>query len=293
MMLRGAAAFLLSLCLFFAAQGPARAEPALWVVRDADSTVYLFGTIHILPADLDWRDARIDAALAASDELWLEADIDNILGSIFSTLRYAINYGIDLDKRLSKEDAARLHRAERRMGMPKGGLNRLRPWLVSMMIETGGQAGDMAVGADGDLMIIAEAAGKEIRFLETLNEQFSLFAGLEPEQELDLLRATLDRMDDAGKAGIPDLIEAWMSGDTDRIYGLFESDGQLAPGGPLYDRVMRQRNVNWVGQIGDLMAGAGTSFIAVGAGHLAGPDSVLVMLEAEGYRIDRIGGEGP
>lgn len=287
-MLRRLAALILTLSVLLGAHGEGRAEPALWVVRDTDSTVYLFGTIHVLPADFAWRDARIDAAMAASDELWLEADIDNILASVFSTLRYAINYGIPLDKRLSKDDAQRLRRAERRLGMPKGGLNQLRPWLVSMMIDMGGVGDDMAPGADDDLLSEAKAASKRVRFLETLNEQFSLLAGLEPEQELDLLRSTLARMDEVATVGLPDLIDIWMAGDVPGIYAFFEIDGQLAPEGPLYDKVMRQRNVNWVAQIGDIMAGAGTSFIAVGAGHLAGPDSVLGMLEAEGYKVERI-----
>ena len=171
-MLRRLAALILTLSVLLGAHGEGRAEPALWVVRDTDSTVYLFGTIHVLPADFAWRDARIDAAMAASDELWLEADIDNILASVFSTLRYAINYGIPLDKRLSKDDAQRLRRAERRLGMPKGGLNQLRPWLVSMMIDMGGVGDDMAPGADDDLLSEAKAASKRVRFLETLNEQF-------------------------------------------------------------------------------------------------------------------------
>ena len=69
----GAAALLAAVALAL----PAAADPAMWVVRDKDSTIYVLGTVHILKPETVWRSPAIEKALAGSSELWIEVDTDD------------------------------------------------------------------------------------------------------------------------------------------------------------------------------------------------------------------------
>jgi uncharacterized protein YbaP (TraB family) len=51
------------------------AEPGLWTMSDEDSTVYIFGTVHILPPELDWQSAAVTAALEDAEIVYFEADV--------------------------------------------------------------------------------------------------------------------------------------------------------------------------------------------------------------------------
>ena len=289
--------FLLVAGVLLCGPAPARAEPALWVLRDDDSTVYLFGTIHILPKDLAWQDERIRAAFEASDELWLETNVSGGFAMILPMLRYATNYGEPLERRLGPEDGARLRETAIRLGLSMPTVNHLRPWLVSIMIEMAGAtgAGEIEAGAGADMVLerAARGAKKDIRFLESLSEQFRMFADMDEESELDLLRAALDNEGPSMTDTLPGMVDAWMAGDPDRLFALFIGDEQMGLDDALYDRMIRQRNAHWVAQIETMMAGAGHQFIAVGAGHLAGPDSVLTLLAARGFHAERIEGGTP
>lgn len=272
----------------------ASAEPALWMVRDADSILYLFGTVHRLPADLEWRDKRIDAALAASDELWSESSPMSP-GLLLPIVRHAINFGPSVMRQLTPDEAASLRWAMSHAGFSGIVTDRMKPWLIALLIR------DVAdkkseTGADEVLRTMAKAGRKRIRYLEDASGYFKFFSGLSPEIQMEFLRYRIAGVDD-GKTEDSDpqsdlRLMAWSKGEVENLLTLGDEDPFFSPGKPFHDWALRQRNELWMKKIKRVLARSGTSFIAVGAAHFAGPDSLLVMLEAEGYRAERIYSEG-
>ncbi len=268
---------------------PAAADPALWVIRDEDSTLYLLGTVHVLKPETVWRTPAIDAALAEADDLWIEVETDDA-----DALRPLVaRHGLDRDNPLSgKLDAgqkARLDAAAAAMGSSGAALEPLRPWLAALQLSMGPltRAGyDPASGVESKLKAAAREAGKPIRTLESLEQQIGFFADLPPAVELAFLLSTLDEMDE-GPAMLDALVAAWSAGDVEALDAMMVAE--LAADYPaLHEALLVRRNRTWAGQIQTLLAGQGVSVIAVGAAHLVGDDSVQVQLAALGVTVERL-----
>lgn len=268
---------------------PAPAGPALWVVRDADSTLYLFGTVHVLKPDQDWRSPRLEAAFASADELVLEiAEVGDDAALIPLVQRYGLSPTTRLSSKLSAADKARLDRAAAQMGVSPASFEPMRPWLASLQLTMGSLA-RAGYGADSgvDRALKAKAAtmGKRVRAFETPEQQLRFFADLPPAVELALLRQSLEEFDTAPTTFEP-LSQGWLEGDLGVLRRYLIDD--WARGEPaLYRVLIVERNVAWADQIETLLRGSGTSFIAVGAGHLVGPDSVQVQLRRKGIASRR------
>lgn len=275
--------------LALAAAGPAAAEPALWALRDADSTIYLFGTVHVLKPGTEWRSPKVAAALGRSDELVLEvlgADDPKAVQPLIA--RYGVDPAGSLSAKLSDADRPRLAAAAKAMGLPDGAMEPMRPWLAALTLAVLPivQAGyDAKSGVETVLTAEAKAAGKTLGALETLDQQLRFFADMPPEVEVALLSATLDDVAD-GPAQLDRMVAAWAAGDMAGLEREFvEETRRDYP--QLYRVVVVQRNEDWAGQLARKLEGSGVSFVAVGAGHLVGPDSVQAQLEKRGLRVER------
>ncbi|TAL74574.1 MAG: TraB/GumN family protein [Rhodanobacter sp.] len=268
----------------------ALAHPALWVVRQGATTVYLFGTIHVLPAGTAWRFPALDAALAKSDALYVEITDDNAANMAALVLRYGLDTTQSLSSTLPPFDRGRLEHAVRLAQVPGGmpAVNLMRPWLAALTLTVTPllKAGfDPALGVDRQLRAQMQAAGKPVRGLETAEEQIRYLADMPTAQQLAFLRATLRDRDHAGM-DVRKLLAAWLAGDTDTIAQL--ENTELREGQPaLYQRLLVTRNATWAARIAHLLDTPGTVFVAVGAAHLAGPDSVQAQLEKRGIRAQR------
>lgn len=296
---RGLAGLILGLLICAA---PLRAEPALWRLTDADSTVYLFGTIHVLRPDTDWMSPRIREAFEGADRLWLETDVSQGFGMAMSLMRYGMDWKVSLASRLGPEDTARLSAIAIKAGMSPATFRYMRPWLVALTLASlpmTSKGFDSAEGADIAFEHEATAMKKPIHRLETVSQQLRIFADLPPDDEMAMLREAIDALsapqdgrgdkggEGAGETDIGDMIDAWMAGDVDRLGGLVQQDA-MAGSASLYDALFVRRNKDWVQQIKAIMDGSGSDFIAVGAGHLAGPDSVIAGLAALGIVAERL-----
>ncbi len=283
--------FCLGLAVTLLACTPALADPALWVVKSSTATVYLFGTVHVLPRDAPWHYPALDRALAASGTLYVEEDDD----SPATMQPLILEYGVDPSHRLSSEldgaDRARLESAAESAGLPGGeaGLESLKPWLAALTLAVAPivKAGyDPHSGADKVLQREFKAEGKPIDAFETAEEQIRFFAGLPQPQQIDLLRSTLDDFD-KGPALIAALVKNWQAGDVDAIAQVVNADmHDKYP--ELYEILLVNRNRDWAKRIQELLQQHGTIFVAVGAGHLAGPDSVQVQLAKLGIATERV-----
>jgi uncharacterized protein YbaP (TraB family) len=268
---------------------PAAADPALWVIRDEDSTLYLLGTVHVLKPDTVWRTPAIDAALASADELWIEVETDDAAALAPLVRRHGRDPERPLSSKLTADQKARLDAAAVAMGASSADFEPLRPWLAGLQLSMGPlmQVGyDPASGVEARLKALAREAGKPVRTLETLEQQIGFFADLPADAELAFLLSALDEVD-SGPAMLDALVAAWSAGDVEALDALMV-DQMAAEYPTLYDALLVRRNRNWAGQIQTLLAGEGVAVIAVGAAHLVGDDSVQAQLASRGLRVERL-----
>lgn len=269
---------------------PAAAEPAFWVVKDKQSTIYLFGTFHALSTDGSWETPKIAKALGESKELWLELVDDDTKTILPLISRYGHDPAHVLSSLVSSGDLARLDQAAKAAGLPgEAGLEQIRPWLVALTLTAvpfkaaGFSPED---GADHVLRRQAESQGKMLHAFETAEQQIRIFADLPDADQLSLLQSTLDDIGD-GPAKIEEMGQAWRNGDvsaTEKLFAEFEKPQYKA----LYKSLIVDRNRSWADQLAErLKTGQGDIFVAVGAGHLVGPDSLIVDLAKHGIKAER------
>jgi hypothetical protein len=263
------------------------------VVRDADSTIYLFGTVHLLRDTTKWRTPEIEAAVAESQELWVEiAEVGDPAAAAAAMQKLVPQYGLDpsrpLSSKLPPDDQARLKELGARFGLPAAALEPMRPWLAALTltvvsVQKGGYSGD--AGVDVLLSKAFKEAGKPIKAFETVEQQLRFFADFPPEVELQYLQTTL-RDVDKGVAMLDALSAAWARGDMEEFDRIFAAE-MRAQSPELYKVLLVDRNEAWAKAIQERLEGSGVSFVAVGAGHLSGPDSVQARLNARGIAATR------
>ncbi len=282
---------LLPLLALLAAAPAPQAHPALWKVADADTTIYLFGTVHVLPAKLRWRDPAIDAALARSDSLTLETVLDDQPGrvaDILSTIGRAPGLP-PLDARVPAAKRAALLALVKASGLPPAAFQPFKTWAAAVML-TGVALRQMDLGADAlgvepQLEARFRAGRKPIEGLETPEAQLGYFDRLPEASQRAFLVSTLDSPAEQ-KKDFAETVAAWRRGDVRALEKGFRDDPEFTPA--LRDLLIHQRDRAWADAIAARLARPGTVFVAVGAGHLVGPDSVQALLAAKGIRAERV-----
>ena len=263
--------------------------PAIWVVKDDDSTLYLFGTVHVLKPETAWRTAKIEAAFAASDNVVFEISNPDDQAAIFPIFQqYGLSPETPLSSRLTPEHLASLTAAAQTIGVPVAQLEPLRPWLaaVQLALAVVTRAGyDPQMGVERVFKGRAEADGKPISGLETVDEQIRAIATLPDAVQLAMLTESLDQFDEA-ESLVDDLVEDWSTGDLEGVEQIMVED-MREESEELYQSVIVRRNIAWADKILTMLEGSGTTFIAVGAGHLVGDDSVQELLEDRGVSVAR------
>ena len=274
-------------CATIATAAPAAAEPALWAVRDADSTVYLFGTVHALK-EASWWTPKLEAALSASQELWVEvgdaADPARMGAEILPVVQ---KLGLDpttpLSTRLTPAERESLASAAAAVGLKPEQLEPMKPWLAALTFSTVPmiRAGyDPNLGVDTFVAKMAVREGKPVKGFETGEQQLGYLANLPLEAQLEMLRQTLKEIASAPQL-LDEMAAAWSAGDTAGLERMVDAD--MKDEGPeLYRALIVRRNQAWANAIAERMKGKGISFVAVGAAHLLGPDSVQSLLAARG-----------
>ncbi|WP_313102561.1 TraB/GumN family protein [Brevundimonas sp.] len=269
---------------------PAGSGPGLWVVKDEDSTLYLFGTVHVLKPDTPWGTARVDRAFASADEYWFEiADLSDQSGVMPIIQAKGVSPDRPLSSLLTAEEMAELDAAARTVGATAAQLDPLRPWLASLQLALASiqKAGYVAAnGGDQILHARAAAAGKPIKGFETAPQQIGFVADMTEDAQLALLRSGLKEFDQAD-AMLGRMVSAWSAGDVETLDRLIGQE-MKAESPEMYAVMLTRRNQAWADQIQTLLAGSGTAFISVGAGHLAGADSLQAQLEQRGIRVERL-----
>jgi uncharacterized protein YbaP (TraB family) len=267
------------------------ARPAMWQVYDKDTSIYLFGTVHLLPPGTQWRTARFDKAAKDAGTLVVETIIDEKNPAAFATewSRLGIRPGLPpiLD-RIKPEKREALRATIAKSGVPEAGLNNMETWAAAFALlqvqfkELGVTGGD---GVEQSLKSAFISSGKRIEQLETNSQQLGFFDILPENAQRELLEGAVESPA-AAKQQFDGMLAAWMSGDVKAIGRTFNAEFQNSP--ELKQILLRQRNINWSGWLERRMQQPGTVFVAVGAGHLAGDDSVVELLKRRGYKVKRV-----
>lgn len=263
--------------------------PALWKVSDEDTTIYLFGTIHVLPKELQWYDAEIDAALTSADTVVTELAMDPASEAAQQQVGMQLGLfsdGTTLRSVLDEEQKARYEAAVTGLGAPAEAFDPFEPWLAAVtltFIPMMQQGYDPASGVDK--VIISKAGDRTQEALETIEFQLGIFDGLPMEKQVEFLMEAVDSMPETASF-LDSMVSEWAEGDADGLAAIMNenmTDTALA------DALLYQRNANWADWIEErLESTPGTVFIAVGAGHLAGDKSVqdyLAERDIESVRV--------
>ena len=264
--------------------------PALWVVKDADSTLYLFGSVHVLRPTTGWESPRVKAAFDSASDVWFEISNPDDQAAIVPLIQ---QYGVSPTYRnattLTTGELTLFANAAHDLGLDAVKMDNFRPWFAGLMLSVTPlvKAGyDPKSGVEIVLKARAEAAGKPVHGFETVDKQVRILADMPEAVQLAFLRETLKDYDEA-TVKLDEMVADWARGDVPAIERLMVQE-MKTDSPALYQALLVDRNTDWANQIQTLLQGSGTAFIAVGAAHLAGPDSVQAQLKARGVDVEAV-----
>lgn len=267
-------------------------HPALFVARDVDSKIYLFGTVHVRRPGAPWGGPEAEAALAESSELWTELEMNAEADA--RAAQDVVRLGLaspdrPLSSYLSAPQNARLQAALRAQGAEPHSLEHLRPWFAGLMLSLMPvmRAGyDPEAGVDRQIDAAADAQGKTSRWFETSAQQLAFFSDLSEGLQIEMLMEAVDASGDSAEE-LANLERAWERADL-RLLERAVVDETREQYPELYDVLFVRRNRAWVDVLMHEMEGSGVDFVAVGAGHLLGDDGLVEMLRDRGVRVTRV-----
>lgn len=266
----------------------AKVRPALWTVSDADTTIYLFGTIHLLPKGINWYGGPVAEAFERSGELVTEIPEYGDTETAAAVMRF----GMLPDKQslrgnMTKKEKARYEAALRQVGLPPAAFDRFRPWYAAVMFATlplQAKGFDMQNGVEAQLSERAKAAGRPRSGLETLDMQLGLFSAFNSKVQKRYLFDTIASMPEI-EGEVQKMVDAWAKGDAIALADLLNAE-QTDPA--MIKALLYDRNANWAQWIKARLDKPGTVFLAVGAGHLGGKGSVQDYLAKGGITANRV-----
>lgn len=284
------AAFLFLFSLFpTAAETVVKAHPALWHVKGPVGEVYLLGSIHLLPKNIDWHTPAIKTAMAKANVFVFEVSTDEKAQDRIRELVAEMGMlppGKSLRQMLPASAREDFDAAIKSVGLPLAAVDREKPWLVSLQLlvaEGTARHYSADAGVDHAVMLAAAKAHKPSRFFETIEQQLRLLAGSDDNLQIQEFAADLKnyRKDEDDLAP---MITAWSEGKADKLAALMNAE--LADQPDVKKALLTDRNRRWALQIQTMLREKRTFFITVGAGHLAGPDGVPALLRAAGYKVE-------
>jgi uncharacterized protein YbaP (TraB family) len=266
------------------------AKNSLWKIEGRKCTVHFLGSIHFLKKDFYPLSDPIEKAYQDANILVFETDIGGMLKP--ATIQKLMSAGMypageTLRDNLSKETYASLRASlTKSVGAP-GMLDQFKPWMAAMTLlsfELQRLGFDPLQGVDFYFFNKARADEKEVRPLESIDSQMDLFTGLSKEEQELFLTTTLEQIGDFEKV-FDDIIQAWKIGDTKKLDALILEAMREHP--KVMEKLLTDRNKQWLPKIEELLKGDKNALVIVGAGHLVGPDSVLDLLKAKGFKVEQ------
>ena len=268
----------------------AAARDFLWKVSGKTGSVYLVGSVHLLTQDFYPLSPALEAAFGESDLLVEEADLAELLApaaQMQMLARGMLPANTTLDTVVSPSTFALVVARASELGLPVEPLKRFKPWSLGLMLaslqwQKSGFDGEL--GLDRHFYDQARASGKRVQGLETAEFQISRLDGLSGDQQERLLAETLKDLD-TELSNLTMLVEAWKAGDVATVERIVLADVKQEP--LIYQRLLVDRNRNWLPEIEKLVERPRPAFVVVGAAHLVGPEGLVALLSAKGYRVEQ------
>lgn len=265
--------------------------PPIWVVEDYNSKLYLFGTVHLLPSDMDWQKDDMTDVFDKAGTVFFELDSEGQAGIDIVLLTQKLGQysgGGRLSEKLDSYELKLLEAVSHNGNIPMGTLDSMKPWLASELLTIvaagdAGLSGDLS--ADAALKSRAKRQKKNVLFLDSAEEQIRASSDLPNFAQMELFIETMERFNGIG-AELNTIAQSWAKGDLKALKT--QGASALKDRSPeLYKSLILERNRNWTNKFMRFMDESGTGFAAVGVGHLLGEDSVQNMLRDQGYTVSR------
>ena len=269
----------------------AQAASPVWAIRGTHNTVYLAGSIHLLPANDAALPPAFDRAYADSAQLVMELDLgkfDAMEAMSWMTQHGELPKGTTLREVLGEARYARVSAAATSLGLMPAGLKTASPWIVGIELSDAAymhEGFDPDQGVEEQLVQRAQADHKPTAGLETLEEQLGGLVALSTDNQVRMLDQTLDELKDI-KSEMRDVVGAWRRGDSARLAALLSSEYDSFPA--LYQPLVTDRNRRWLPQVESLLAGNDNAMVVVGALHLVGHGGLIEQLRKKGYKVTQL-----
>ena len=268
------------------------AQPAMWKLSDADTSIYLFGTVHVLKPGTEWMTDKVEQAVTGADRLYMEislAEQQNIPAIQQMVQRYAVLPADDaLGNHLAPADAEKLKAGLAALGIAGPVADRFKPWFAGVtysgmrFVKLGY---DSTKGVEAALGELAQAHNVPIEGLETMEFQMRLFDSMTDEESRAFIQDLLKDDKDLGKM-MSDITGSWTQGDLSALDREINDMDKVSPS--LAEKLLYSRNQTWAHTIEMMLAQPGTFTVAVGSGHFVGKRSVIAILEKDGFTVERV-----
>jgi len=265
------------------------AHPALWTVHSKTTTVYLFGSIHLLPANVVWHTPEIDRAMESATTFMFEAPLDDAgKAQVAQFIREhgTLPQGTTLRSLLPPKTMVDYQHALTAANLVPEQLDRERPWLAAIVLDVAylqHMHYIVADGVDQQVFAYATAHNKPVRTFETPSQQLSLFMPKDEKLEMSEFAADLKEFQ-SEESTIGAMVDAWGAGDAKSVGRLMNKSLDTEPGARKL--LIDDRNHNWIKILDEVLAKPGVVFVTVGTGHLVGPGGVPALLRKQGYIVD-------
>ena len=268
---------------------PVLARPPVWIAHGRHASIFIFGSMHLLPSGVDWAPEPLLRALPGAREIWFELPIDATTDKAAERLMAAQGFlpsGDSLSAHLTADQNERLNRAAAQLGLDAAVLQSMRPWLAEVTLSLAVDAQEGASPGRGVERQIQDLTPPAVRrrAFETPEEQIGFLAGASLDDQIASLDATLHEIaDDPG--AFRRMLDGWMSGDVAELQA--DALDPLMKASPaLYRRLISDRNARWADRLFQRLKGRGVVVVVVGMGHLIGPQGVPARLRAMGATVE-------
>ena len=283
---------LLILCLVvpLEARADATVGPAMWKMQTEKATITFLGSFHLISPGIPWYDERVKSSMQSADAVYFEVDSVAIEDPAFVQRMMAagsLPQGQTLGQTLRPENYAKIVDICGRLGIPVEAVAGYKPWMAGIILSVVHMqmlGFDPAAGVDAVLDKETRATGMTIGAMETAEEQLQAILVMDSLSEAELMKDATDEFYDPDF--IPDMLMAWAVGDEQALNRLIIEEVQALPA--LYEAIFVNRNRRWMVPLENMVDEGGNYLVVVGAGHLIGKDSVISMLRAKGYSVERL-----
>jgi uncharacterized protein YbaP (TraB family) len=279
------------------AEAKTTVHPAMWAVHGPKGTAYLFGSIHILPPNINWKTPEVLAAMNKADTFVFEIPLDHQdkdraeaqrMQKDIMDVHGLLPPGQSLRGQVPQDSVAKYDAVLAKLSISPGYIDRLEPWLASMVMETAQFFRSDARAMNGvDVQVFAFANDKQkaSRGFETLEQQLAIIGPEEQKAGAAELNHTLDEvLAGTGTKKYDELVAAWEHADIDAIAR--ETDVEFAKDPALRKTILDDRTARWAEELKPMLESPNVYFITVGAAHLVGPTGLPALMRDAGYKVD-------